>query len=116
MTREEFLKEIDKLDDEYFQKRWKSEITRLGEEKAIEKFNNYDGYKKSTLDNYRYNVSHSVSADIDIIKMYNDILQDVGESEFIEKFGEFKLFLLNNAIKRQREGIWGYILKEDEIM
>ena len=109
MTREEFLKEIDKLDDTHYLNIWNEEVSRLGEKRAIEIYGGIEGVKKHALDNYINNRANAVQADIDIIRIYNDTFREIGEKEFVESFGEFELFLLNNAIERQKKGIKGYI-------
>jgi hypothetical protein len=111
MTKEEFLKEIDKLDDEYFQKRWEQLIEEFGQELAVKNYHSMIGFKNHILDNYRNNISYHVEDDCRIITKYQPLLDKMSKEEFIESFGEFKFFLLNNAIKNQQEGVFGYIQK-----
>lgn len=109
MTREEFIKKVKTLNNSYYQKIWHEEIDRLGRDRAVEIYSNFEGCKNHFFHNLINNISPLVGNDLRIIRMYNDIYEKIGEKEFIEHFGEFKLLLLQTAIKRQRKGFEGYI-------
>jgi hypothetical protein len=111
MTREDFLKEIDNLDDEYFQKRWKNLIKKYGEQHAKDTYGNQENYKQHILNHYRNGMASNVEADCEVIKLYYDCFNKVGKEEFVEKYGDFKLLILNNALRNQRIGFWAYAEK-----
>ena len=111
MTKEEFLREIESLDDDYFQKRWEQHIKDFGKEHAVKNYQNMYGLKNHILNNYKKNKSFHVEQDCDLIREYYDVLNRIGEEEFVNSFGETRLFLLKTAIERQREGLFAYIQK-----
>ena len=47
---------------------------------------------------------------INLFKEAN-VLNRIGEEEFVNSFGKTRLFLLKTAIERQREGLFAYIQK-----
>jgi len=109
MTKEEFLKEVENLDETYYSDIWNFEINRLGIEKAKEVYTDYEGCKKHFLNNLINNRAKVVGSDVYIIKVFYDKFIMLGKEEFIDTYGDFKLRLLQDALKRQQKGVKGYI-------
>ena len=111
MTKEEFLQELENLDEEYFKRRWEHLIKKHGLKHAINTYVNPENYKKHILKHYKSNMASTVEADCEVIRLYHDYLIKLGKVEFINTFGEFKFAVLNNAISNQNNGFWAYAKK-----
>ena len=109
VSEKELVNYIENLPVEFFIEKWDYGVSKEGLNKMIVYFGSFDNVCQESRDRRIFFSSRLVSYDLEIIKRYRDLYEEVSKEDFEMYFGKTLYNDIKEAIERQTGGVEAYI-------